>query len=284
MSTILLIVTSVSSAVLQNCLTNKVCKKNLDTNSKINLFNIFVYIACSVLFGAMLIGGKLSPFTILFGAFYGIIAALGQFYKVHALQIGPMNITLLITTSSMIIPTMSGVFFGEKFSIAKLCAVFVLLFFIYLSLQKGGDSKFNKKWVFYCVFAFLSIGADGVIQKVHQKSVYKPEITGFLFVAFAFAIIFNLILNKGIDTKVKLPKSTIIFALICGCCTFAMNFINLKLVGMLPSQLFFPLVNGSVIIMTSILSVVIFKEHLTKRRAIGLVGGIASLIAICLVP
>ena len=147
MTTIALIITSVSAAVLQNCLTNKVCKKNLDTNSKINLFNIFVYLACTVTFGILLIGNKLSLFTVLFGAFYGIIAALGQFYKVHSLQIGPMNITLLITTSSMIIPTMSGVFFGEKFSLLKLCAVFVLLFFIYLSLQKGNDTKFNKKWI-----------------------------------------------------------------------------------------------------------------------------------------
>ena len=279
-----LIITSVFAAVLQNCLTNRVCKKTLDTNSKINLFNIFVYVACTLLFGAMLIGGKLSLFTVIFGSFYGIIAALGQFYKVHALQIGPMNITLLITTSSMIIPTMSGVFFGEKFSIAKLCAVFVLLFFIYLSLQKDDNAKFNKKWVFYCAFAFLSIGADGVIQKVHQKSEYKPEITGFLFVAFAFAVIFNIILNKGINTKEKLPRSTILFALICGGCTFAMNYINLQLVGMLPSQLFFPVVNGSAIVLSSIMSVVLFKERLTKKRAIGLIGGILSLIGICIVP
>ena len=284
MITIPLIITSVSAAVLQNCLTNKVCKKNLDTNSKVNLFNIFVYLACAAAFGILLIGNKLSFFTVLFGAFYGMVAALAQFYKVHALKVGPMNITLLITTSSMIIPTMSGVFFGEKFSIYKLCAALVLLFFIYLSLQMDGDSKANKKWILYCALAFLLIGTDGVIQKIHQKSAYKLEISGFLFVAFAFAVLFNIILNKGINTKEKLPKSIILFAVICGVCTFAMNFINLKLVGMLPSQLFFPLVNGSVIVLSSILAVVIFKERLTTRRAIGLIGGIASLIAICLVP
>ena len=284
MATVFLIMTSISAAVLQNCLTNKVCKKNLDTDSKINIFNIFVYLACTVTFGILLIGNKLSLFTFLFGAFYGIIAALGQFFKVHALQIGPMNITLLITTSSMIIPTMSGVFFGEKFSFLKLCAVLVLLFFIYLSLQKNEGTRFNKKWIFCCVLAFLAIGVDGVIQKIHQKSQFRFEVSGFLFVAFAFAVLFNLISNKGIDTKQKLPRSIVLFALICGGCTFAMNFINLKLVGMLPSQLFFPVVNGSAIVLSTIMSVLIFKEDLTKRRTIGLIGGIASLIAICLVP
>ena len=65
---------------------------------------------------------------------------------------------------------------------------------------------------------------------------------------------------------------------------FIMNYINLKLSGVLPSQLFFPLINGSSIVLSSIMSVIIFKEKLSKRQTIGLIGGIVSLIAICLVP
>jgi multidrug transporter EmrE-like cation transporter len=62
-----------------------------------------------------------------------------------------------------------------------------------------------------------------------------------------------------------------------------MNYINLKLSGLLPSQLFFPLINGSAIILSSLSSVFIFKESLSKKQVVGLVGGILSLIAICLV-
>ena len=62
-----------------------------------------------------------------------------------------------------------------------------------------------------------------------------------------------------------------------------MNYINLKLSGLLPSQLFFPLVNGSAIVLSSLSSVFIFKERITKKQVVGLVGGLLSLIAICLV-
>ena len=58
---------------------------------------------------------------------------------------------------------------------------------------------------------------------------------------------------------------------------------NLKLSGLLPSQLFFPVVNGSAIILSSVMSVLLFKEKLTKRQVVGLLGGIISLVAICLV-
>jgi len=62
-----------------------------------------------------------------------------------------------------------------------------------------------------------------------------------------------------------------------------MNFLNLRLSGLLPSQLFFPLVNGSAIVLSSLMSVLLFKEHLSKKQTVGLVGGIASLIVMCFV-
>jgi len=76
----------------------------------------------------------------------------------------------------------------------------------------------------------------------------------------------------------------VIIGLICGGCSFGMNYINLKLSGLLPSQLFFPLVNGSAIVLSSLMSVIIFREKLSKRQTVGLIGGIVSLVAICLVP
>jgi len=83
---------------------------------------------------------------------------------------------------------------------------------------------------------------------------------------------------------IKFRKKHIIFAIVCGVCTYTMNFLNLRLSGLIPSQLFFPIVNGSAIVLSSLMAVVIFKEKLSKKQLIGLVGGIISLIMICIVP
>ena len=88
---------------------------------------------------------------------------------------------------------------------------------------------------------------------------------------------------KGKLKEVKINKKNVALACVCGLCTFCMNFINLKLSGLLPSQLFFPLVNGSSIVLSSLMAVLLFKEKLNKKQLIGLVGGIASLILICIV-
>jgi len=284
LGTISLIVTSITSMVVQNGLFNSICKKKLTTPKHVNLFNTAVYSICVLLFGVLLLQSSISAYTLLLGLVFGVVTALSNFYKMRALSAGPMHITLLVTTSSMIIPTLSGVFFGEAFSLAKLGVVLVLIGFIYLSIRKHDDTKMSKKWLLFCVLAFLFQGTIGVLQKIHQASAHKAEVSGFLFVAFLCAIVVCFVRNSGTRQKVTLGKMTVFLGLICGLCTFAMNYINLKLSGLLPSQLFFPLVNGSSIVLSSLMSVVLFKERLSKSQTIGLVGGIASLIAICLVP
>ena len=270
--------------VLQNGLFNYITKKRLGTNSSILSFNFLVYIVCIITFGIMILTEKISWYTVVLALLFGIVTLLSNIYKLLALTKGPMHLTLLFTTSSMIIPSLSGVFFGEKFSLLKLVVAAVLLLFLYLSFDKNDSTKIGGLWFFSCFLAFLFQGAIGVLQKIHQSSIHKGESSGFLFVAFICAAVFCLIRNKGHFDSAIVDKKIVFVGFICGVCTFAMNFINLKLSGLLPSQLFFPLVNGSAIVLSSVMSVVLFKEHLSKKQTIGLIGGILSLIGMCLVP
>jgi len=278
-----LIIASLTSMVTQNCVFNKVCKKNLKNSIQIDSYNVIPYTVCSIVFGVMLLGGKISLFTVLLGLVFGIVTAIGTFYRLMALTVGPMHVTLLITTSSMIIPALSGVFFGEGFSFPKLIAIFVLLFFIYLSLEKSGGKRVNLRWFLYCLLAFLNQGLVGVLQKIHQSSPHKQEVAGFLFVSFLCAVLFCFVRTRGSLDKSVYNGKNMMLGVICGACIFGANFINLQLSGMLPSQLFFPLINGSSIVITSLISVIFFKERLSKRQTVGLIGGILSLIAICFI-
>lgn len=276
-------VISISSVVLQNCLFNNICKKELTTKDHIYRFNMIMYAVCIVLFGIAVLGGQVSFFTVALGLLFGVVTALSNFYKMRALTSGPMHITLLVTTSSMVIPTMSGIFFGERFSLLKLILVVILIGFIYLSFDKTDNKKTNKKWLFFCVLAFVFQGSIGVLQKIHQFSEYKGELNGFLFVAFVCSLIYSAIRAQKNYRELNFKKKHIVLAIMCGLCIYTMNFLNLKLSGLLPSQLFFPLVNGSAIFLSSLMSVLIFKEYLSKKQTVGLVGGITSLILICFV-
>ena len=280
---ILQVILSISTVVIQNCILNGVCKKDLQTSDHVYRFNFLVYAVCIILFGIAALKGGVSLFTVGVGILFGIATALSNYYKMLSLASGPMHITLLITTSSMIIPTISGAFFGETFSFPRLCVVFVMIFFIYLSLDKGSDMRINRLWFIYCLFAFIFQGSIGVLQKVHQSSVHKSETSVFLLVAFICSLIYSRIRTKKSFGELNFQKKHLGLALLCGICTFGMNYLNLKLSGIIPSQLFFPIINGSAIILSSAASVLIFKEKLSKKQMIGLCGGMMSLVAICFV-
>lgn len=284
--TIFLIFISVFSTVTHNCLTNSVCKESETGDSEIQKFNMLQYIVCIFLFGLFIYTEKPSFYSFSMGVAFGVVTAMSSLYRMKALNKGPMHLTLLITTSSMIIPTASGIFFGEGFSINKLFAVFFLIGFIYLSLNSKSENENNtktSKWLLYCILAFLLQGSIGVLQKIHQFSIHKNELNTFLFSSFLCSAVFCKISLMRKPPKVKQKRKNILKGFFCGACVYSMNIINLKLSGVIPSQLFFPLINGSSIILSSFLSVVVFKEQLTKKQLIGLSGGILSLIAICIV-
>ncbi|MDY3927821.1 MAG: EamA family transporter [Clostridia bacterium] len=275
---------SMLSMILQNSIHNGIGINMLKTDKDIYRFNELTYIVCIILFLFMALGGPMSLYSLGMGVLFGIFTLLSNAYKVKALSLGPMHITILITTSSMIIPALSGVvLFGEAISISKITAMAMLIGFIFLSVgeKKDNNSKINKKWILSCLITFFSMGAIGVMQKIHQSSPHKYELFGFLCCSFALSFIYAFFASRKSMLSIKKNTRVLLLVVISGICTFAMNLLNLKLSGIIPSQIFFPTVNGGSIILSSICSVVIFKEKITKRQLIGLLGGLLSLIAIC---
>ncbi len=282
----ILLAVSVMSQVLRNCIYNTVGKKASKNTVFVFQFNSVMYILCTVVFAMLAITNPLSWFTIALGIGYGILTVLTDVYTIKALSSGPMYLTVLITTSSMLIPTIFGMMLAnETPSILKIVSILLLIGFIYLSGEKDTDGVVSKKWIFNCSVCFVTAGMIGVLQKLHQLSEWKGELNGFLATAFVSALICAVIVTKKnakeTSEKMVFTRKHYVIALLCGVCVFAMNLINLKLSGLIPSQIFFPLVNGGSIILSSVSSILIFKEKLAMRQIIGLCGGIVSLILIC---
>jgi drug/metabolite transporter (DMT)-like permease len=68
----------------------------------------------------------------------------------------------------------------------------------------------------------------------------------------------------------------------CGICVAANHKLNLGLSGKIPSAVFFPIVNGGNLVLTTLSALIIFRERLTKRQWIGVIFGIASVLFLCM--
>ena len=133
------------------------------------------------------------------------------------------------------------------------------------------------------------------MQKVHQSSSHKGELNGFLVIAFCVSAVFSLIFaflfkmredkkeSEGKKTAADKKRILMMLALmlIGGVCVACNNKFNLYLSGVMDSAVFFPIVNGGGLVLTTLAAVLLFKERLTKKQWIGICIGILSVVFLC---
>jgi len=291
-------ITLISSLGVALC--GNISKKYYTNRKSIGLSGNFVFNAVACLVSTVILQcwggfGISSPFTIALGVAFGAVTSLQGISVLSALQIGPMSYTSVIISFSTLVSALSGVvFFGEALGWAQIVGMVLMLISFVLAVKSdSNEKKANLKWIFMCLIAFFATGSIGVMQKVHQSSQHRGELNAFLIVAFASSAVFCTILalllkrrdNKSAEEG-NAPKSTqlwmmVAVMLINGACIAINNKFNLYLSGVMDSAVFFPIVNGGGLVLTTLAAVIIFKEKLLVKQWIGVVVGIASVIFLC---
>ncbi len=256
-----------------------------------HLFNAISSLVCGVTL-LILSGGNFSasPFTIIMAIIFGIITALQQVTNSAALSVGPWSYTSVIISMSTVITALSGMmFFDEKIRITQIFGIALMVVCLILSVKKEENEQKKKsvRWFVLSIISCICCGGVGIMQKVHQSSDYKNELTMFLIIAFVCSFIFstvNLITAKKdtlFDKKPSIWIICLIFAL-AGVGIALNNMINLYLSGVVESAIFFPVVNGGGLILVTASSLVFFKEKLSARQWIGLGTGIVATLLLCI--
>lgn len=241
--------------------------------------------------------GLSSVFTVILGVAFGAVTALQGITNIAAFQIGPMSYTSVIISFSTLLSALSGVmFFDERLGWAQIVGIVLMLASFVLAAKSDGDEKkANFKWLSLCLIAFLATGGIGIMQKVHQSSGHRNELNAFLIIAFVssailcaiFAALLKARENKGSNTNRKEDKSKMQLWLLLGimiaggACVAINNKFNLYLSGVMDSAVFFPIVNGGGLVLTTLSAVLLFKEKLSKKQWVGIVLGIASVVFLC---
>ena len=262
----------------------------------------FVFNAVSCLSAAVVLlcwggFGTSSVFTIVLGVVFGAVTALQGITNIAALQVGPMSYTSVIISFSTLISALSGaMFFNESLSWAHILGIALMLASFVLAAKSDGDEKkANSKWLFLCLIAFAATGAIGIMQKVHQSSGYRGELNAFLIIAFVASAVlcalFAYLLKRRecrlADAKEKGNKSKMQawfllgIMIASGACGAVNNKFNLYLSGVMDSAVFFPIVNGGGLVLTTLAAVLLFREKLSKKQWVGVVFGIASVVFLC---
>ena len=295
MNFFLLIVSVVMNLFSAGILRNQYCKKEIQSNADLNIFNAASSALSAVVLAVVaLIGGSLcvpSLYTLLLGVIFGIVTALGAVLHMKALETGPLSYTNVIVPCGMVIPSLAGsLFFGEVISTGQFVGMALMLFSIVCAVDSSDTQNgMSMKWLLLCLGSFLCSGMVGVMQKVHQSSEYRAELGVFLVIAFAVSVLFSLglarsSLHRGETAGVLQAgsiKKLIVFSVICGIGIALCNQINMYLAGVMEAVIFYPVVNGGFMLLNIIAGVLFWHEKLSRRQWAGLVMGGAAIFLLC---
>lgn len=261
-----------------------------------HLFNAATSLICGVTLAA-LSGGRfeMSVFTLGLAVLFGAITAVQQVMTSAALSAGPFSYTSVIISMSTILTALSGLmFFGETVRPTQLVGIALMLGCLALSVKKEEDDQKQKtlRWIGMSLLACLCSGGVGIMQKVHQSSTHRNELTMFLIVAFACSFVFSLV-SMAVQKKRSADKQgaaasgvstwKLIGLFLAGGVGVALNnLINLYLSGVVASAVFFPIVNGGGLVLITVASLVLFREKLSARQWVGLGLGIVATLLLCI--
>ena len=231
-----------------------------------------------------------SVFTVLLAVAFGVITALQQLMMLKAFEVGPFAYTSVITSLSMLIPTLSGALIFKTETIRPLQYVGIALMVVCLVLsvdtKKGAEEKkASLKWMLFCGGSFIFCGLIGVMQTWHQSNAeHKDELN-----AFVYSTVMSLISLKKEPKRADgegrrfpfLALLPLLLIAVAGVCGAANNMFNLYLVGKMEKAVFFPLVNGGGLILTTLSALVIFREKLSVKQWIGMAFGVAAVFLLC---
>lgn len=242
-------------------------------------------VVTTIIYFAVVSGGNLKfpAEALIYAAPFSICYALAYFFTMKAIQTGPLSITSLIISYSLIIPTLYGVIaLSEPFTLTLMIAVILLM--ISLALVEGSGKNSRKtislKWAVYAGITFLSNGVCATIQKVFQANYQGAYSNSFMLISLLLtAVLLGICaLLRERDAFPKYIKKGLPWFGICGVGNGAANQITMILAVDMSASVLYPVLSGGGVILTVAISLLIYRERLSLKQWIGLIFGIAAVI------
>ena len=284
---IFLLIIAIIAASLNSALLHKANFAEKSALCKFNLLGATVWCVC--LFVAN--GGRLhfESNAVPWGCVYGVTQALFILFKSASMNSGPISITTLIGNCSLVVSVVvCFILWKEPISLADIVGLVLLMLGLTLATYKKSSGNLSNRWALFSML-FLVLGAGvGITFKAFGKSG-GAEYTSDMMIIAAFVMLLSYtaicLFTGGFASGSSLYTKNekyffIILAIISGLLSCLYNRLNIYLSSALDSVIFFPSFNGGVVVLSTVFSMIFFKEKLSIKQVAGLSFGIAGILVI----
>ena len=238
---------------------------------------------------------RFSPVSTIWAAILAVIMIPYYMIGIKVLSLGSLAIySMFMMLGGMLVPFFYGIIFlNEGISVGKAIGTVLLTVFIVLQAiwqrSPGGENKGGgSKYLFFilCLAIFFINGMTGVVAKAHSVSAGAVDEMSFTATYCTMTAALSLVAllitpSKNGQGKIAIIKNALsakpllIMALL-GASAYGGSFLQLLAASKVPASVQFPLVSGGVIVLSALVSLLFFKEKISKKEWISVIGAFVS--------
>ena len=232
---------------------------------------------------------QVDSYTILTSLLFGAMLGVCMLVTFYSMQVTTVAISSVFKAASVTIPCIFGaIFFEENISVINIFGFILFLTSVYLIVSKTQEKKmkFGIQALLACLGVLFTNGFGSIAIQLFGKCVPEGDEAVFMFISYCIQSVILLIIHLFYNAKAKsdkvqtISKKMWIYGIIGTVAAFSIQQIMASLAGDISALVIFPVTMGSSVIMGVIVGWLCFKEKLTIKSMLGIIGGIISLIMI----
>ena len=225
--------------------------------------------------------GRTEPVFFVMAFLYGLCTLCSQVFYIAAVQDGAVSVCALIYSCGFIMPTIfAGVFFKEHVTGFKFLGIALLIVCTAVAGYKKEKTQ-SYHWVLPACLAMTGSGVVGILQKLVRNVYPQWNMNEYLLYSFGFMLLLSLaggFLNKG--QSAKFCRKYALCTVLLSVCVVGVNQLNLYLSGVIPGVIFFPCVNGGCLVMSAVMSGLIFRERFERKKILAIAGSVLAILLV----
>ncbi len=192
---------------------------------------------------------------------------------------------------SLVVPiTIAILFYGDGLTVFKIIGIVLAISAVYLVLHKESEGKTSEKlWWLLPLIVFVCGGIiDSSINYAQKMLVTDLTLDVFLSTVFASSFVIGtcILLYQLIAKGHKFEASAIPAGILLGVINYGTMYLLGRVLasGVLEPSVLFPVNNLSVLLLSTIISVVVYHEKLSRKNWIGIGLSLLAIFILGLLP
>ena len=225
--------------------------------------------------------------------FYGAIFLGAMFVSIFFVmaitaQKNGISVASISGKMSVVIPIFFGVLlYGESINLLKITGIIIALIAVYLASIKEGENDVKKGQLLFPMLLFVGSGIiDTSLKYIEEQFVPVEEVAVFSGSLFAIAAFFGSVLLgiKALKKRDSFGFKNIIAGIILGVPNYYSIVFLIKALQTdgFESSTLFTLNNVAIVIVSSIVGLILFRERFSNNNKIGVFLAIIGIILVSL--